>query len=174
MASLIATLARSVFGPKPEVFCSSATWHAGMTELRKRANKRRESGAFLLGSKNDARTIEEFVFYDDIDPNALDTGIVIINGRKLGSLWDHCRNTGRKVVADVHVHPGGFQQSASDQANPIIAEVGHIAIIIPDFAARATHPGAIGVHEYLGARRWRDRSHEHPSPLHIGWWPSWR
>jgi proteasome lid subunit RPN8/RPN11 len=145
-----------------------------VTELRRRAGERQESGAFLLGSRDEARRIEEFVFYDDIDPNALRTGIVKIDGRRLGALWTHCRKTGRQVVADVHVHPGGFQQSPSDQANPIMAEVGHLAIILPHYAVRAIYPGAIGVHEYLGSHRWHDRSHERPSPFHVGWWPTWR
>lgn len=174
MASLIATLVRSAFGPRPEIFCDAAVWNAGVEELKRRAGSRRESGAFLLGSTDRARRIEEFVFYDDIDPNALKTGIVVIDGRLLGDLWAHCRKTGRKVVADIHVHPGGFQQSQSDQANPIVAEIGHIAIILPHYATRAKHPGGIGVHEYLGSRRWRDRSHARPSPFHVGWWPKWR
>lgn len=174
MASLIATLVRSVFGPRPEIFCDAAVWKAGVAELQRRADGRRESGAFLLGFVEKVRRIEEFVFYEDVDPDALKTGIVVIDGRRLGDLWAHCRKTGRKVVADVHVHPGGFQQSPSDQANPVIAEIGHIAIILPHFAARRTHPGKIGVHEYLGSRRWRDRSQEWPSPFHIGWWPAWR
>ena len=173
MASSIATLARRIFGPRPEILCSAQVWRAGVAELRRRAGDRRESGAFLLGSTDKVRRIEEFVFYDDIDPNALRTGIVIIDGRRLGDLWAHCRKTGYAVVADVHVHPGGFGQSASDRANPVIPEVGHMAMIIPDFAARATGPGGIGVYEYLGKRQWRDRIFERPSPLHIGCWP-WR
>lgn len=174
MASLISTLARSVIGPRPEIFCAAHTWQAGMVELRRRAGGYRESGAFLVGSKARARQVNEFIYYDDIDPNALSTGIVIIDGRKLGALWDYCRATGQEVVADVHVHPGGYGQSGSDRANPIIAEVGHKAIIIPDYARQATLPGGIGVYEYLGSRRWRDDSGRWFSPLHIGWWPSWR
>ncbi len=174
MASLIATLARIAFGPAPEIVCPGPLWQAGVRELQRRAGGRRESGAFLLGSKGPKRKIEEFVFYDDVDPSALKTGIVIIDGRNLGTLWSHCRTTGREVVADVHVHPGGHQQSQSDQNNPIMAEIGHVAIILPHYARRATDPGRIGVYEYLGARRWRDRSRETPSPLHIGWWPKWR
>jgi hypothetical protein len=27
------------------------------------------------------------------------------------------------------------------------------------------------VHQYLGNKRWRDRSRERPNPFHIGWWP---
>lgn len=179
MASLTATLARIVFGPRPEIVCSGPVWDAGVAELRRRTlNGRRESGAFLLGGKTDAkgkaqRRIEEFVFYDDVDPEALSTGIVVIDGRKLGALWAHCRQTGRAVVADVHVHPGGYGQSGSDQDNPVMAEVDHVAMILPDFAGRATRPGGIGVFQYLGARRWRDRSGETPSPFHVGWWPRW-
>ena len=118
--------------------------------------------------------IEEFVFYDDIDPTALATGMVEINGRRLGSLWDHCRKHGRRVVADIHVHPGSYRQSPSDQANPIIAEAGHFAIILPQYATRSIEPGQIGVYEYLGSRNWLDRSRENPCPFHVGWWPKWR
>ena len=170
----ISTLGRIAFGPPPEIICADRTWRGGMAELRRRAGGYRESGAFLLGSKGSRRHIDEFIYYDDIDPHALDTGIVVIDGRKLGPLWAHCRATGRQVVADVHVHPGGCFQSASDKANPIIAEVGYIAIIIPDHATRSTRPGQIGVYQYLGSRRWRDRSAERRSPLHLGWWPKWR
>ena len=173
MASLIATLVRGFFGPPPEILCTARVWRAGIAELRRRAGGQRESGAFLLGSKGKARRVEEFVFYDDLDPNALRRDFIEIDGRRLGDLWVHCRKTGRRVVADVHVHPGGFRQSNSDRANPIIAEVGHIAIVVPHFAAQATHPPRIGVYEYLGLRNWRDHSSNHPSPLHIGWWP-WR
>lgn len=171
MASLIATLARFVFGPSPEIFCDTVLWRAGIAELHRRTHGQRESGAFLLGFKGKARRIEEFVYYDDIDPQALDTGIVKIDGRRLGKLWAHCRSVGREVIADVHVHPMGFGQSALDQANPVMAEIGHVAIILPDFAGRATVPGKIGVYQYLGDRKWRDRSREHPSPLHVEWWP---
>lgn len=171
MASLISTLARIVFGPPPELICSREVWQAGVDELRRRTYSYREAGAFLLGRHGKRRVIEEFVFYDDIDPDALSTGIVEIDGRRLGTLWAHCRSKGLSVVADVHVHPGSHGQSDSDQANPIIAEVGHVAVILPDFAAGATNPGGIGVHQYLGNKRWRDRSRERPNPFHVGWWP---
>ena len=157
MASSIATLARRIFGPPPEILCSARVWRTGVAELRRRAGGWRESGAFLLGSTGKVRRIEEFVFYDDIDANALRTGIVIIDGRQLGDLWAHCRKTGRVVVADVHV-TGRFRAEHFRRANPVMLEVGHVAIILPHFAARETCPGRIGVYEHLGSRRWRDRS----------------
>jgi hypothetical protein len=171
MASLIATLARLVLGPSPEIICAEEVWSTGVTELNRRTYGRRESGAFLLGSRQKVRRIEEFVFYEDIDPHALDSGIIRIDGRQLGDLWDHCRQVRREVIADVHVHPNGFGQSALDKANPVVAEIGHIAIILPNFASRGTAPGKIGVYQYLGDRKWRDRSRERHSPFHVGWWP---
>lgn len=174
MASLISTLARCVTGARPDLVCPPRVWAAGMAELRRRCAGRRESGAFLLGTKGGVRRIREFLFYDDIDPDALSSGIVVIDGRRLGALWAYCRKSGLEVVADVHVHPHGFGQSRSDKDNPVIAEIGHKAIIIPEFARGATEPGGIGIYEYLGARRWRDDSRRRLSPLHIGWWPKWR
>jgi hypothetical protein len=168
----MATLWRTLFGPAPEIICSNAIWNAGVAELRERTlGASRESGAFLLGHKSNRRTIKEFVYYDDIDPHALETGIVIVDGRKLGALWEHCRKTGREVVADIHVHPGGFEQSLSDRANPVIAEIGHFAMILPHYARRATRPGGIGLFQYLGARQWKNRSREAFPLLHVGWWP---
>jgi hypothetical protein len=61
-------------------------------------------------------------------------------------------------VADVHVHPGGYGQSASDQADPVMPRAGHIAFIIPNYAAGKTKPGDIGQYEYLGNGRWVNQS----------------
>lgn len=145
----------------PRLSCNRALWHTGVEELRRRThNGRRESGAFLLGNDNGAtRQIQRFVFYDDVDPHALDSGIVHFNGNKFGRLWEICRTHDQSVVADVHVHPGGYQQSVSDQSDPVIPRAGHLALILPDFAARATDPGGIGMYEYLGNKRWKIHTH---------------
>jgi hypothetical protein len=145
---------------EPRITCDPAVWATGVRELERRTlNGRRESGAFLLGHDNDGRKrIVEFVFYDDIDPHSLDTGIVHFAGNKLPKLWEHCRNRGYGVVADVHVHPGGYGQSASDQADPVMPRSGHLAFIIPHFARRETQPGGIGIYEFLGDSRWQDHT----------------
>lgn len=150
---------------EPRLICDSAVWAAGVRELERRTlNGRRESGAFLLGRDNGGRKqIVEFVYYDDIDPNSLDTGIVRFAGNKLPKLWEHCRKRGYGVVADVHVHPGGYGQSASDQADPVMPRAGHLAIIIPHFARHETQPGGIGIYEYLGNGNWQDHSPKGPS-----------
>jgi len=146
--------------PKERIVCDPTVWAIGVQELGRRTlNEQRESGAFLLGyDQGKRKRIVEFVFYDDIDPHALDTGIVHFSGIKLGKLWDHCRQRGYGVVADVHVHPGGYRQSPSDQANPVMPRAGHIAFIIPYFTRRETLPGGIGLYEYLGNGQWQNHT----------------
>jgi hypothetical protein len=142
-------------------------------ELRRRAAGRQESGAFLVGTQRGrVRRIEEFLFYDDVDPTCFARGIVEFDGRKLGVVWQRCRDSKRTVVADVHVHPGHYGQSPTDQRNPMIAESGHLALIIPYYAACGRLPGQIGTFEYLGSYRWRDHSAEHDGLFYVGWFPS--
>ena len=170
MKSLISTLISTARGQPPRIVCSTSVWQNGMIELRRRAGGRRESGAFLLGEKKgNARYIEKFVYYDDIDPTCFKRGIVEFDGGKLGQVWQICRDNHFTVVADVHVHPGGYGQSASDQHNPVIPEAGHIAFIIPDYAKLPATSKKIGIYEYLGARRWKD--HSRTNAFYIGWWP---
>ena len=104
------------------------------------------------------RDILEFVYYDDIDPQALATGIVTIRETALPRLWEVCRSRGYGVVADVHVHPGYYGQSESDRANPVMPRAGHLALILPHFARNEPAPGSIGMFEFLGAGAWRDHS----------------
>jgi hypothetical protein len=147
----------------PRLRCRRSVWDAGVAELAKRTlGGRRESGAYLLGRErpNGGKDILEFVFYDDIDPEALATGIVTIRQTALPRLWELCRLRGYGVVADVHVHPAGYGQSASDRANPVMPRAEHIALILPNFARTNPMPGTIGMFEFLGSGAWCEHSAE--------------
>ena len=153
----IAQTINRLFAPRHELSCSWLLWHRLVAALRERGRgETRESGAFLLGYKTPEgpARITEFVLYDDLDPAALDTGIVRFDGRHFGKLWSRCRERNLTVVADVHVHPGGSGQSASDRAHPMIAEHGHIALILPDFARMPIPRETIGIYRYQGAACW--------------------
>jgi hypothetical protein len=161
MRSFLNKLRGWLFGPPPRLRCSHATWIAGVAELERRTKGgRQESGAYLLGdaAPGGGQRILEFVYYDDIDPRALDTGIVTIRETALPRLWEHCRKRGFGVVADVHVHPGGYGQSASDMESPVMPRAGHIAMILPNFAAGEPRPGGIGMYEFLGSGQWANHS----------------
>jgi len=130
-------------------------WWRLVRELRRRGGGFRESGAFLLGTADAAGgRVRDFVFYDDIDPQALSRGYVQLSGGALNKVWDRCAATGIEVLADVHTHPGSSGQSPSDREHPMISIRGHTALIIPNFARATFDLGGVGVYRHLGGRRW--------------------
>lgn len=157
MSFCIAETTRRLLAPRHELSCSWHLWRRLCRRLRERGrNETRESGAFLLGHQTgDRARIVDFALYDDLDPASLDTGIVRFDGRHFGKLWALCEEKRLMVVADVHVHPGGVGQSASDRAYPMIAVAGHIALILPRFARPPLPRRKIGMYRYLGRKRWQ-------------------
>lgn len=145
-------------------------WHSLLAELHRRTEKRHESGAFLLGhADGHARRVEQVVYYDDLDPGAYRTGVVVMHAASFGPLWDLCRSRNLSVVADIHVHPKGAWQSLADCNNPMIAQRGHLALIVPYFARPPVRLETLGFFQYLGGHRWRDLSGRHVSRfLQIG------
>lgn len=136
----------------------AALWDELLTELAIRGKGVRESGAFLLGVApvNGApRRVADVVYYDDLDPASL-TGNISFGGFAYGRLWDECEARGLAVVADVHTHPAPWvAQSSTDREHPMLAQSGHIALIVPDFAQRHVGAHEVGVHEYLGETQWQ-------------------
>lgn len=130
-------------------------WELMTTELSNRGGGVRESGAFLLGDRvGDQRTVTRVVYFDSLDPNCL-TGGIEFDGLAYSKLWDICDDESLRVIADVHTHPGsGVHQSSIDTANPMVAQDGHVALIVPNFAQYSIGPDEVGVHRYDG-RHWQ-------------------
>lgn len=138
--------------------CSRRLWNRLSRDLRSRGLDTRESGAFLLGYKRaGARVITDYILYDDVDPNCL-KGYIDFDGSCIDQVWAECAKRGLEIVADVHTHPVGCQQSAIDQAHPMVPRKGHIALIVPDFAARVFTPSEIGIFELKARGEWLDHS----------------
>ncbi|ABS66030.1 conserved hypothetical protein [Xanthobacter versatilis] len=147
---------RRLFAPRHELSCSWLLWLRLCERLRERGRRcSRESGAFLLGRRENGRVrVVDFVLYDDLDPHCLDSGIVRFDGRYFSELWAICKARGLSVVADIHVNPGGAGQSDSDRDHPMISRAGHIALILPRFATGRQPRRDIGMYRYLGGKRW--------------------
>ncbi|MCL4239725.1 MAG: hypothetical protein KJ048_00080 [Dehalococcoidia bacterium] len=158
--SLRATI-RALAAPEHRLSCPTALWRDGLAELARRGEGRHESGAFLLGRQDgQRRRVVRFVYFDELDPLCLDTGIIVFDGAGFGPLWALCREAELRVVADVHTHGGRgpARQSHLDRENPMVAQAGHVALIVPDLAQRAITPAGLGVYQYLGQHQWRDHS----------------
>jgi hypothetical protein len=157
MSFSIAAIIALLLAPRHELSCSWLLWQRLTGRLRERGrHESRESGAFLLGVQPPGQParIVDFVLYDDLDPHSLDTGIIRFDGKHFGKLWSICRARGLTVVADVHVHPGGSGQSASDKAHPMVTQAGHLALILPQFARAPIRREEIGIYRYLGNQAW--------------------
>lgn len=152
----IATTTRRLLFPQHKLSCSWFLWQKLLQGLRERGRAcTRESGAFLLGTREDGRArIRSFLLYDDLDPTCLDTGIVRLAGHCYGALWEYIERTRLSVVADVHVHPGAPLQSEADRAHPMIAQSGHVALILPRYACAPLRISNIGVYRFEGRNRW--------------------
>jgi proteasome lid subunit RPN8/RPN11 len=150
------------------------TWLLLVTELRKRGKGRQESGAFLLGKISAARRrIETFVCYDDLDPNALSSGVVLFHGSGFSALWEYCAKKGLQVIADVHTHPTiDVRQSNIDKSHPMIPVPGHIGLIVPRYGRTSKCSLAgVGIHVFQGQGRWKSFSHNDPgAPVSLSLW----
>jgi proteasome lid subunit RPN8/RPN11 len=136
-----------------------ALWLGLLGDLRRRGGGRHESGAFLLGRiEAGRRIVETCVFYDDLDPRAYASGVCVLHADAFDALWRTCRARGLTVVADVHTHPYGAGQSLADRQNPMVARVGHIALIVERFAADPVWRHRLGVYRYEGSHRWSNLS----------------
>jgi proteasome lid subunit RPN8/RPN11 len=155
---LLERVRRRLRRARPLLVVEQTLWEELFDELSARGGGVRESGAFLLGNMaGDARPRRAVaaVYYDDLDPTSL-TGGISFSGSAYGRLWDECELRGLAVVADVHTHPGPrVAQSSTDRAYPMVAQRGHIALIVPDFAEQEVEANQVGVHEYLGDGQWR-------------------
>jgi proteasome lid subunit RPN8/RPN11 len=157
--SIKATI-RAFLAPEHRITCNARRWRQIIRELERRGRHRHESGAFLLGrDTNGTREVMDAIYYDDLDADAYSSGVCILHGDAFAKLWAECRKRKLTVVADVHTHGGAAYQSSSDKANPMVARSGHIAIIVPDFAAWPIAAGRLGLYEYRGQHEWTDRTH---------------
>lgn len=172
MISLIKTIIRACAAPDYRLNCPPALWDRAMSELHRRGRRRHESGVFLLGhERHGRREALDVVFYDELDSAAYTSGVCILKADAFSKLWAICRERKLTVVADIHTHPGAAFQSESDRRNPMVACAGHIAIIVPDFAAAPVRYDRLGIYEYRGEHRWLNKSDGHTRRyLYTGFW----
>jgi proteasome lid subunit RPN8/RPN11 len=146
---------------------SRRRFRALLTELARRGDGTRESGAFLLGrashANNQDRRITGVAYYDDLDAECLTGGVTF---RGFPALWALCERTGSTVVADIHTHPGTWtQQSSIDASNPMVSSIGHIALIAPNYAHGVRSVQDLGVHVHQGGFIWKADQPGEPSSV---------
>jgi len=172
MSFSIKAIIRALVAPEHRIACNAQLWRQIVGELERRGSRRHEAGAFLLGREvNGRREVTETIYYDDLDANAYASGVCILHGDAFAKLWAECRKRQLTVVGDIHTHGGAAHQSNSDRTNPMVARTGHVAIIVPDFAAWPIAAERLGIYEYRGQHEWTDRTHPKTRRfLYTGFW----
>jgi hypothetical protein len=134
-------------------------WSQLIAELALRGGGHRESGAFLLGRRRGRRPrVTHVVYFDDLEPGSLN-GAVHLTTSAYSELWAMCRDLAVEVLGDIHTHPGDMiGQSHIDEDNPLVAQAGHIALIVPHYARGTIDLRRTGVYEYRGDAGWTTRT----------------
>lgn len=144
---------RLLWTPPEQIIVPRRLWRMILGEVAQRGQSRRESGAFLL-AESGSRAVRGFALYDDLDPRCL-VGSIDFSGSGFSALWGHCEQTGLRVIADLHTHPGSaVAQSRVDRAHPMISLPGHVALIAPEYLSRRVSRTEIGFHVYRGVHGW--------------------
>ena len=169
--SLKATI-RAWLAPRHRLTCPSRYWREIVGELYRRGENRHEAGVFLLGVARDGRReVQDTIYYDELDPRAYESGVCVLHGDAFAKLWALCRERKLTVVADAHTHGGEGFQSEADRTNPMVAQPGHIAIIVPKFAAPPVRYEDLCIYEYQGEHRWAERNHRRCAQfVYTGFW----
>jgi proteasome lid subunit RPN8/RPN11 len=129
-------------------------WKALMHDLWIRGSEERESGAFLLATRQQRSVVRHWISYADFDPEVQYRDYVKLETPAFGRLWDLCDQRSLEVLADVHTHPESPLQSESDRQHPMVSIPGHIALIVPNFARGDIAPVDVTFNLYRGDGRW--------------------
>ncbi|MDI1233379.1 MAG: hypothetical protein PSX81_03745 [bacterium] len=138
----------------PKLIIPKKVWQCLIKDLKVKGEGKRESGAFLLGTDNN---ITEYICYDTLYSKSFESGIIEFESIGYIPLWEYCKRNKLKVLADVHTHPYQWTgQSTLDKEHPMITEVGHFGLIVPQYASKRNQDlTGVGIYEYLGKYKWR-------------------
>ena len=71
---------------------------------------------------------------------------------ELHRVWDDLRSERRKIVMQIHSHPGGAFHSSTDDNFPIIHSVGFLSLVVPSFGRHGLDGAHLAVYE--GDGKW--------------------
>lgn len=76
-----------------------------------------------------------------------------VESSELHRVWDELREARRKIVLQIHSHPGSAFHSSTDDNFPIIHSVGFPSLVLPSFGMRGLAGAHLAIYE--GNGKWR-------------------
>lgn len=128
---------------------------ATLTHLRDCGRRGVEGMVLWAGKVSDRTASVDEAIVPRQDGRVTDHGLIVtVSGDELHRINVVLYRTGRRLIGQVHSHPGRAYHSEVDDEHAIATEVGAFSIVVPDFAA-----GAYDLRDYAIYR------------LHEGRWP---
>ena len=87
----------------------------------------------------------------------------VVEGTELQRINRHLFRFGMMLGAQLHSHAGEAYHSETDDAYPIVAVLGGVSVVVPDFALGSPGPDAWAVYRLLPDRGWTALDGEHVS-----------
>jgi hypothetical protein len=104
---------------------------------------RNECIVYATAPRNAPDQIEGF-----IHPTHASTPVsTTVDERELHRVWDELRDSGRKIVLQVHSHPGTAFHSSTDDGFPIVHSTGFLSLVLPAFGSRGVDGAHLAVYE---------------------------
>lgn len=102
------------------------------------AGQNRVEGVALFAGKEDGNTFHvEKTIVPEQEAMSLEEGLLYsVDGDELHRINVWLYENKMSLIAQIHSHPGRAFHSSTDDAYPIVATVGGISIVVPDFASR--------------------------------------
>ena len=73
-----------------------------------------------------------------------------VESSELHRVWDELREARRKIVLQIHSHPGSAFHSSTDDHFPIIHSVGFPSLVLPSFGRRGLTDAHLAIYEGNG------------------------
>lgn len=118
------------------IICSSAVI-SDTLEILRTGGRRGEERVALWLAKAGARMPTEVV--DLYEPDQIaEVDFFNLPPESMRALMSHLSSTRRRIVAQIHTHPGHAYHSEADAAWAIVRHVGALSLVLPTFARTTT------------------------------------
>jgi len=137
------------------IICSSAVISDTLEILRVGGHRREERVALWL-SKAGAGTPAEVVEVYEPD-QVTDIDFFKLPPESMRALMSHLVSTRRRIVAQIHTHPGQAFHSEADAAWAIVQHIGALSLVLPTFAFNTTPHNfleQVKIYEFSPSSEW--------------------
>ncbi len=142
-----------------ELLCSREMVARTIDILRLAGERRRERVVLWLGSSRQAQPAGVMEVYEPDQITKVDR--FHLPPASMAALMAHLKATRRRILAQIHTHPGRAYHSDIDAEWAIIRHVGALSLVLPEFAANTTPDNFVqraAIYAYSAEGEWVERS----------------